>query len=318
GAVPVGADPLTRWRINWGDGTSTDRPSDATSATHTYRAAPTAPITVTAFDAFGSGTASKTVSFTEGEGTVNVGGPYAVHAGDNGLVLSATSYGSPTSFAWDVNGDGNFSDATGSNPAPVDGVTTSQVALPWATLQAILSGSGVAQDGPQVLGNLRVRVTYADGNSVTSAPAALTILDTPPTATFSGTDATVGGASTVSFAQAFSPSAALTAAGFTYAYDFNEGTFDPDATRPSASVPAELLAHAATHVIHGRITDAAGGFTDYTTTITVADVAPRVTVGPDQTVAAGTPVSLVNAGFSYPGYTTPGQPETFSASIDWG
>ena len=62
--------------------------------------------------------------------------------------------------------------------------------------------------------------------------------------------------------------------GYTYSYDFtNSGTFDiTDSTSAKATVPASYFATAGPHVIHGRITDSAGGYTDYTTTIVVNSV----------------------------------------------
>jgi 6-phosphogluconolactonase (cycloisomerase 2 family) len=329
-----GADPITGWKIQWGDGTTSLLPSDATSAKHTYLSVQTFAIDATVYDTYTNptpGTQSATppphiglaptreVMVAVGDvQTVNAGGPYTIHAGDNNLVLTATTYGAPTAFAWDVNGDGNFTDATGSTPAAVGGITTSQASLNWLQLQNLLTSNGVIQDGPQTLANVRVRVTFADGATVTAATS-LTILDTPPTATIKETDTTVGGSSTVSLINPIEPSAAVTAAGFTYSYDFNnDGTFETTGTANSASVPGDLLAHAGTRVVHARISDSFSGATDYTTTIHIADVAPQVQVGPDQTVPAGTPVSLGNVTFSYPGYSTPGQPETFTASIDWG
>src|SRR6185312_6123378 len=103
-------------------------------------------------------------------------------------------------------------------------------------------------------------------------------------------------------------------------YDFNNtGIFDITGSASSAAtLPAALLAHSGSHVIHGRITDAFGGFTDYTTTINVSDVAPTVAAGPDQSVPAGVATSLGNVTFSDPGYDTPGHDEVFTASIDWG
>jgi 6-phosphogluconolactonase (cycloisomerase 2 family) len=337
-ATQAGQETLTGWFVQWGDGTSSLLSGDATSASHTYLTVPSKPMQVTAYDSYTNPdptspstpphiglapTVSLSVNVKEGPGTVSVGGPFTVHAGDD-LVLTASTYGSPTAFAWDLTGKGTFGDAPGTTQTTNGALTTSQATLRWADLQNILG----ANDGPQELDNVQLRVTYADGNSVTvpatlpiphkPGPASVVILDTPPTARFSGTDTVVGGSSTVSFASLVEPSA-LEKAGVTYAYDFqNNGTFATGVSGPSAAVPADLLAHPGTRVIHGRVIDPAGGFSDYTTTINVADVAPQVTVGPDQSVAAGATVALGPVSFSHPGYSTAGQPENFGASIDWG
>ena len=259
-AAEVGSDPITGWQVNWGDGTVASLPSDATSATNTYGATGTENVTVTAFDANGSYTYPNAIHVTVSAGaqTINDGGPYSVQAGDS-LTLTATTQGTPTSFQWDINGNGVFTDATGSVPAPVNGVTTSHATLTWAALQSLLSNN----DAPQTLSNVRVKVTYSDGSSAISAATNLTILDTAPTATFSGTNTSQGGSSSVAFTGAFSPSHAETLAGFKYSYDFNDdGSFDiNNSTSATASVPASLLAHAGSYVIHGRITDSAGVYT---------------------------------------------------------
>jgi hypothetical protein len=86
-------------------------------------------------------------------------------------------------------------------------------------------------------GSITVAADYADGSPATSAPATLTVKPTPPTATFIGTDALPGGTSMVSFTHPFDPSAAETAGGFTYSYDFSESrrnTVATPTTRPAA------------------------------------------------------------------------------------
>ena len=167
---------------------------------------------------------------------------------------------------------------------------------------------------------MRVQVVYAGGVTATSAPTTLVVKPTPPTATFTGTDAVLGGTSTVSFTDPFDPSAAQTKAGFTYSYDFeNNGTFEIiDTSSPTEPVPANLLAQPGSFTVHGRITASDDTFTDYDTTIHVADVAPTVTVGSDRTIAAGAPFALSGVMFGDPGYATSSGSWNFTASINWG
>ena len=204
----LGSDPITHWKVTWGDGTTSDLASDATTATHVYNTAQVAPIpvTVTAQDVNGSYSANPVlVTVNEGAASIASGGPYTVAAGSS-LVLSASSFGSPTSFSWDINGDGVYGDATGA-----------QVTLSWASLQALLTSGGTVHDGPQTINGVSVKVSYADGvsgHTVVSAPTSLTILDTPPTATFTGTNTTKGGSSTVAFTNPSDFSTAATQAGF--------------------------------------------------------------------------------------------------------
>ena len=158
----VGSSPITGWRVDWGNGTVVDLPSDATSATYTYGAAGTENITVTATDSNGSYQYPNAIHVTVSAGaeTLDAGGPYTVQAGSS-VVLTATTQGTPTSFQWDINGDGVYTDVAGSVPAPVNGVTTSRATLTWANLQSLLSNN----DGPQTLNKVGVKVTYADGSS---------------------------------------------------------------------------------------------------------------------------------------------------------
>ncbi len=327
----VGSDPITGWQVNWGNGTVVNLPSDATSATYTYVANGTEGVTVTAFDANGSYTYPSTfhVTVSPGAQTIHVTGPYTLQSGGS-VVLTATTVGSPISFQWDINGNGVFTDVTGSVPSPVNGVTTSQATLTWANLQSLLSNN----DAPQTLSNVRVKVTYADATSAISSPTGLTILDTAPTASFSGTNTSQGGSSSVSFTGAFSPSKAETLAGLTYSYDFNDdGSFEiANSTNASASVPASLLLQAGSYVIHGRVSDSAGGYTDDYTTIIVSAVAPTLTSAHNPnfppSVPAGTTVYLGPVPVPAPAFpavslgtlsfTSPGSTDTFSAVINWG
>jgi hypothetical protein len=95
-------------------------------------------------------------------------------------------------------------------------------------------------------------------------------------------------------------SAADTAAGLTYLYDFNnDGNFtDPDEAAvphdaPLATVPDAILHDGQpTHVIHGRIVDKDGGFRDYYTVISTQPQAPVIDAGGPYVIRAGDPLSL--------------------------
>ena len=309
--VPGANYAITGWTIQWGDGTTSTLPSDATSATHVYTTDGNDTITATAADPyFLATTITQPVAVSFGTQSVSAGGPYTISTGAS-LVLTGTAAGTPSGFCWFANGQ--LLTVTGQTTSSGNGSTTDQATVSWAVLQALGVDEGTT-------GAITVAATYADGSSATSAPATLTVNPTPPTATFTGTNALLGGTSTVSFTNPFDPSAKETAAGFTYSYDFsNNGTFAiAGSTSPTATVPANLLAQPGSFVVHGRITAQDGQFTDYYTTIHVAEVAPTVSVGPGQTISPGSPFALNGVTFSDPGYATSSSSGNFTATINWG
>jgi hypothetical protein len=236
--------------------------------------------------------------------TVTANGPFTVAEGKS-IKLSATAvdaFKRTVTYTWDVNGDSTFTDATGSSPT-----------LTWAQLTAL----GI-NDGPAVF-NVSVRVT--DGiSTVTSAATTLTVTAVAPTATLSRTSSIVQGGTTasVTFTKPTDPSSVETAAGFHYSYDFNnDGTFEiagsPNAT---ALIPAAYLLTTGSHVIHARITDGGGKFTDYTTTISVT--ASKATAGASTTTST---VSLGNATalqFTATDTSPTAQVSTFTFAVNFG
>src|SRR5207237_939030 len=81
-----------------------------------------------------------------------------------------------------------------------------------------------------------------------------------------------GSAVTVWFEGQDDPSHADTVAGFTYSYDFNgDGVYEVSGTASSAM---HVFGDNGVYVVHGRVTDKDGGYTEYTTDVEVANVAP--------------------------------------------
>jgi hypothetical protein len=139
---------------------------------------------------------------------------------------------------------------------------------------------------------------------------AVTAENVPPTATFAaGGPVPEGTAGAVSFAGPFDPSPDDTAAGFRYSYDFNDdGTFElgdgasyaGSITSASVAVPATYLPDNPGRVVRGRIFDRNGGFSEYTTTVVVTNVAPTATVTGPPTVAKGGTATVSFTGVSDP------------------
>ena len=142
-------------------------------------------------------------------------------------------------------------------------------------------------DGPNQSQTVTITATDSDG-AVTTQSFPLIVNNVAPIATLSnGGSVNEGSTGSVSFANQFDPSSVDTSAGLRYAFDFNnDGTFDSgngsysgSGTSASATVPASFLADGpSTRTVKGRIIDKEGGFTDYTTTITVNNVNPTATL----------------------------------------
>jgi subtilisin-like proprotein convertase family protein len=229
--------------------------------------------------------------------TASAGGPYTTPEGSGVTLSGSTTPDVPgATYEWDVDGDGQYDDATGQNPT-----------VSASTLASIGLG-----DGPDS-SNVRVRVT--SGAAVITSPATtLTIDNVAPTATFTNSGpVALGSTADVSFSGQSDPSTADTTAGFRYSYDLDDdgnyddgagdGTYAGGLTSSSYTVPTSILNAVGTFDVNGRITDKDGGFTDDTTTITVTappNSPPVADAGPDQEVNAGDTVTLNGTGSSDP------------------
>lgn len=209
--------------------------------------------------------------------SASAGGPYSVSQG-NAVTLDASGShdpeGAPLTYAWDIDGDDAFDDATGASPT-----------LSWDQLDGRTSAT--------------VRVRVSDGDTTaTSAPATIAIANVAPTAvlTHSG-DVAEGGTATVSFTGASDPSQA-DAAALRYAFDLDGKVFvgGPSyglaASSDTVTVPAALLANGPrTLKITGAVFDRNGGMRLYATTLEVTNAAPAATLSGD-TVAEGEPATV--------------------------
>jgi hypothetical protein len=310
---------VTGWSINWGDGTTSELPSGSMDDPHTYATPGNYSIVATATDPYGSySSADSPVTVEVTSNSISAGGPYTITSGQS-LTLVATAAGSPISFAWNLTGFGVFSSFEDQTIQSSSGETTSQVTLTWTQLQSLL---GANDEG--TFSEVRAAASYSDGSMAISAVTTLTINATAPTASFAGTDTTLGGSSSVTFTNPSDPSALQRSDGYTYSYDFlDNGNFEiADSPSATAPVPSDLLARPGTFIVHGRITSTLDGtFSDYYTTITVSDVAPSVTVASQQqSVAAGVPYVLTGnqVSFTDPGYGTDKASWGYTATIDWG
>ena len=309
-AFPGGEVP-TGWSVDWGDGTSTTLPSDATTATHVYTAVGTDTVTASVTDAAGTYTSTgQTVTVGQDTSTssVSAGGPYTINAG-NSLTLTATADGAPTTALWDLKGLGTYTGGSASFVSNGDGTSTSTLTLTWAQLAV----DGITDSG--VFASVSVQAVYpttvVPAGFLNSTKTTLTINDVVPTATLSGT-ALEGGAGSVTFSNQASP---VQTSGFLYSYDVgNTGSFQTtNSPSPTFTIPTNDLLQSGSLVVRGRITDKHGLFTDSIITFPITNQPPTIlTIDGNKTLNAASAVALTNVTFSDPGQ------EIVTSSINWG
>ena len=135
-------------------------------------------VAITATDNNGGvGTNNRTIAVTNVHPVANAGGPYIIGEGDSLTLNASASFDAagsndPLLFAWDLNGDEVFGDATGINPT-----------LTWSHLNTY-----EIVNGPS---SRPVKLVALDGDGgVNYASVDLTVNNTPPTVAILGATAT--------------------------------------------------------------------------------------------------------------------------------
>jgi hypothetical protein len=218
--VTAGGAPVTSGTVQFADdGTNLGSPvsvdaSGVATFTTSALTAGTHPITAT----YG-GTPALTTSTDNLDQVVqplpvaDAGGPYTVAEGGS-LTLDGSGSTDATDYAWDLNGDGDFADATGASPT-----------LTWAQLEAL----GI-NDGPA---SFTVTLRVTSGTKTDEDTADLTVTNTAPTVVLTGsTTATAGVPFTIKVG-ADDPSSADMAATFTYTIDWGDGSAVETVTGPA-------------------------------------------------------------------------------------
>src|SRR3989442_477967 len=160
-----------------------------------------------------------------------------------------------------------------------------------------------------------VKVTDKDGGT-DSKTFKVTVANVAPTDTLSNNGpVNEGSPATISFSASLDPSSADTTAGFHYAFDCAGGPLSATYAGSGASASTSCsFADNGSYPVRARILDKDGGFTDYTTTVSVNNVAPTVTAPANQTANEGASTSFMLGSFSDPGVNdTP-----WAVDIDWG
>jgi hypothetical protein len=269
--------PAGPWAIDvkWGDGTTTAYSVIAEGAltrNHTYADNGIYTITVNASDV--DGVASNTITFTATIANVN---PTAT-LGNNGPIKEGGS--ATISFSGSV--DPSSTDlATGLHYA-YSCTNGSLAAATYAGSGTATSTScDFADSGPR---SVRARIIDKDGG-FSEYSTTVTVDNVAPTATLSNNGPIDEGvAATISFSNPSDPSTADTTAGFHYAFSCTNASLAGAtyATSSSTATTSCTFAGDGVYTVRGRIIDKDGGVTEYTTSVTVREVAPILTGVPGQ------------------------------------
>jgi large repetitive protein len=142
-------------------------------------------------------------------------------------------------------------------------------------------------------GTYTVEVCVTDDDSGLDCDTVeVTVTNVAPTATFNApTSVNEGSPISLSLTDPSDPSSADTTAGFTYAFDCGSGygLFSPTSTASCATTDN------GTRTVKGKIQDKDGGFTEYTSNVTINNVAPTATiVGAPTSSLEGTTIGLTS------------------------
>jgi predicted extracellular nuclease len=198
--------------------------------------------------------------------TVSAGGPYSVDEGGT-VTLHATGSdadGDTLTYAWDLDGDGQYDDAVGANPAYAAG------------------------DGPATVA---VSVQASDGTATASDSAQVTVANVAPTGTFNAPGSADSGSTfAISITSPSDPSAADRAA-LQYAFDCGTG-YGAYGSANSATCTAGAPG---SQIVHGRIRDKDGGVTTYDAAVAVMTPESKYQRVCDQVRAASSSRALADS-----------------------
>jgi hypothetical protein len=173
-------------------------------------------------------------------------------------------------------------------------------------------------------GAYSVKVTVFDTGGASAFDTALvSIVNAPPTATFAliGSSTVPEGSSrNVTFTNPSDPSITDTNAGFKYSYDWdNDGVYDlVDSGSSTVAIPPAILADGpATKIIKAKIADKDGGFTEYTVSVNVTNVAPAIDAIDEQDFPTGAPATLDYPGGAVSDASAADLAAGFVGAVDW-
>ncbi len=184
-------------------------------------------------------------------------------------------------YAWSVTKDG------------------SSFTLPGGTITNASTFTCTPTDDGSYVATLLVTDSSSDSGSAT---ASMTISNVAPTASI-GNSGPIGegGSATVTLAGASDPSSVDTSAGFHYSFALTQGALLSAYAAAGTSTSAPFtFADNGSYTVWGRIFDKDNGSTDYSTTVTVSNVAPTASISNNGPVGEGSSATVTLAGASDP------------------
>jgi len=298
------------FKIDWdGDGNIDQTVSGASGMVvpHTFAAGGTYNVRVTATDKDGGTSTVSTFVVNQNSAPIDPQNqsPIALTQGD-ALNLSAPGWtdadNDPLTYAWDLDGDGQFDDATGSTAS-----------LSWNGLVSL--GLGVPYAG-----QIRLRVDDGHGGVTISAPIPFSIANAAPTSDAGG-PYTIDEGSNLSL-QGVGTDAGGAADPLTYSWDLNGDLVFGDATGANPTVTwAQLAALGitngpASYDVRLRVSDSHGATTESTVVaLTVNNVNPTVGMTGPSTALRGETMTYTLAAADA---ASEDQSAGFTYTIDWG
>src|SRR5215218_8160935 len=293
--------------VDWGDGSPDSTFTKTTTGSlgtlpHTYDDGPntyTVTVTVTG-NGNGAGGASGSATFTV---TVNNVAPTATFP-----ATRTVNEGSSSSFAFTAPSDPSSADTSAGFHYAFSCTGASLAGATYAGSGTASSVSCTFDDGPSSP-TVRARIIDKDGG-FTEYTTAVTVDNVAPTATFPATrTVNEGSSSSFAFTAPSDPSSADTSAGFHYAFSCTGAslagaTYAGSGTASSVSCTFDDGPSSPT--VRARIIDKDGGFTEYTTAVTVDNVAPSATFPATRTVNEGSSSSFA--------FTAPSDPSSADTS----
>jgi hypothetical protein len=307
-------DPGTNdnpWKVHvdWGDGHSSDPPDRSSQgsldpASHTYDDNGTYVVTVKVTDKDnGSSQATFTVTVANVDPTATLG--------NNGPVNEA----SPATISFSNQHDPSSADTAAGFHYAYSCSNGSLTAATYASSSTSSSTTCTYDDGPS-MHTVRARIIDKNGgyNEYTTPVA---VNNVKPTASLTNNGPVdEGSPATISFSSQSDPSSADTTAGFHYAYSCTNASLAGATYAGSGTGATTTCTYPdnGTYTVRARIIDKDDGYSEYTTTVTVKNVAPSVTAAADQTADEGTSKSFNLGSFSDPGTND----SPWAVEVDWG